>query len=1419
MKAQDHVFQYAKTGRAKCRGGCGDNIAQGTLRYGMKYVDQEYGETTMWSHWECASKALRNLAGVNLNYVPGFRALRLQDQERVQRDVRARKILPAVSTLGPSSSETSIQPPSSQPSSTPSHMGQTAGQKRKRPQETGIKNNPSMDDDEYFDSSQDEAKDELYISLTAKIVGIQYYQGNVYIRRLFIRGHLIEILGLVGPGEEVTLVREPFNRFDRNAIQVLNISGLQVGHIPRNIAEKLAPLIDSNQIAVEGVMQEGNIVGRKQYALGMTLKIYGSSQKRPQLEPSLIWATPRQQGFTDAMRLNLQTLPSATQPIAGPSSSGSSGANQRAAQQRTATDLQKAADLRLLLSSLEKVDDEGRRASLLDIVCPTEDILNMPTHPNPPSVAGGQLKVDLLRHQVHFPALSQALKWCIDRENPILPRKASDKPVQFWQYQTGGTKQQAFYLNLITHSPQTHPPILGRGGLMADAMGLGKTLTMLALVAATKSDVSEQFSGATLIVVPVSVISNWKTQIHDHFTEGALTYHLYYEAGRSTSPEKLTTYDIVITSYQTVTTDFNSSGGLDSTSAKKRKLEEGLFGVKWKRIILDEGHTIRNPKTKMSLAVKALEAERRWVVSGTPIINSPKDLGSLLQFLRICHPLDNEEYFKRLILRPIAQTSPEGAELLKAVMSHICIRRTKEMQNEKGEYLIPLPPVEMTLIPVALDEATRMPTNVLSLLTRLRQLTLHPGLIPRNYVEQLRAMSSDVNTPPLPAMPITSQDRIRLQAVLARAIEDSEECPICFEVSGDPRITPCAHIFCLACITEVISRDPRCPMDRRTINISNLIVPPPPSDLTQAPPPREEEVEEDTFTSSAKIDQLIHLLQLIPKNEKSLIAEALDQAGISYVKFDGQMSARRRQEVLEKFSKPLREQENLGSTSQAHTNQRRSLRSSSKQNIGGPTAEDDADEGDDFVPSDDDDLEVDSPKKSKGKSKKKNNKNNFDDDLDFLDNPVVMLISLKAGALGLNLTVANNLVAEDTVETKVLEIQDRKKKLIREAFSGLRSTETQRQKKEARLQGRSLVEELSWSDVDDGDFPLHIALAGGLIIAASPFLSTVPRLILQAGEETTNVIPMKHDVSRMITTLALDQSQPAGSSYRLVVFYSTGPFSVFLVNPSNLRESREIITYTSSDNRRLRSGTIIQAAYHHPLLVTLSSRFDLTIYELQSTEMNGRLQVRLRQTLTSFTSHLPTSLILSNPSIDLYRLILAYTAPIYPAHWTAGITEVMISSFAVQTTHSTTAFDMGSAWVPLTPELLASLNEQNDRKLSNVSSVSTDGRYVALASGSINSIQLFRLSNKSRESGIKLTFLRTLHGHLSPIQALAVSDGRCVSLSRDGSLWAWDVDRDSNVEIRTQIYSDLPVSSQVIFDERRILVALNDRIIIHRFDV
>ena len=71
-----------------------------------------------------------------------------------------------------------------------------------------------------------------------------------------------------------------------------------------------------------------------------------------------------------------------------------------AAQKKLADDMRKAAELRQILGNLEKVNDEGRRANLLDQLLSTEDVLTLPEHPNPPGIDAGNLTVNLLKHQV-----------------------------------------------------------------------------------------------------------------------------------------------------------------------------------------------------------------------------------------------------------------------------------------------------------------------------------------------------------------------------------------------------------------------------------------------------------------------------------------------------------------------------------------------------------------------------------------------------------------------------------------------------------------------------------------------------------------------------------------------------------------------------------------------------------------------------------------------------------------------------------------------------------------------------------------------------------------------------------------------------------------------------------------------------------
>ncbi|KAJ4477055.1 SNF2 family N-terminal domain-containing protein [Lentinula edodes] len=1119
-----HRIEYSKSTRAKCHGPIckGLPMTPGSLRYGRITRDSvTQSEEVEWRHWGCVTPhILQELAAVIEN-VSGFYQLTRADQQKIRTALATRRV--AVTDI-PVSARPIIPPP---PALASTQKLTVANPKKRKESSSNVTTTTSSSQRAEIDAGEDEPMeeevlDELIVSLNTQVVGIQYYKG------------------LVGPGEEVILVREPSNRYDRNAIRVDNIGHTQVGHLPRTVASKLAPLLDSRAITVEGVIHDGNfplVFHALEFIPDRTLKMYGPSDKVVQLQPRLVWATPGQRGFrstrTAAQRTGSRTPAPAhppSAPIHTPTASSSSQRLPTATQleqlKKQQEGIRRAAELRDMLNTMEKVNDQSRRSSLLDTLCTNEDILSLPVYDKSPGVATGQLKVNLLKHQ------KQAIKWCLEHEYPALPKKEGDRPVQFWQLRRNGTK--TFYMNLATNTPQEAPPTLGKGALFADAMGLGKTLTMISLIIATKPDVPKNFSNATLVVVPLSVLSNWEKQIQDHCVEGTLTYCSYYGAQRAQlGAQALASHDVVFTTYQTVAGEHDHPR--TQPANKKKKAEKALFGVRWKRVILDEGHSIRNPKAKMSQAVCALEADRRWVLTGTPIINSPRDLGSLLTFLRICRPLDNADFFKRLLLRPLKDGIPSGAELLRALMSHVCLRRTKEMQDGAGNPLVPLPPVEIIKIPVTLSDEARslyeeverlsgqkfealmhgdshavMQSNALSMLTRMRQLALHPALLPRDYLEQLKQIDVGKSN----NIDLTPELEQRLQARLSQAIEECEECPICFSVpvEAEIKITSCAHVFCFPCIKEAITRDSKCPMDRRALSLKDLHDPLPPMDMTQ-PSFRSQgdEIEEGIRNApSAKIEQLVQLLKLTPNGEKSIvfsqftsfldkIAEAFEERGITYVRFDGQMSAKRRADAIARFSVPLESIPTVQvpqeiSTSAVASRSRRVSRNAS-YNV--DPAEDDDDE--DFVMpsadnnySDDDQVTAAATWKSKGKGKAKRTQGDSENEDEFSfgdtqnqNNPPVMLISLKAGALGLNLTVANNvylmdpwwqegiesqaidrvnrigqtkpvhvyqLIAEDTVESKVLEIQDRKKLLIKEAFSGVKRTETERQHREARLQ-------------------------------------------------------------------------------------------------------------------------------------------------------------------------------------------------------------------------------------------------------------------------------------------------------------------------------------------------------------------------------
>ena len=148
------------------------------------------------------------------------------------------------------------------------------------------------------------------------------------------------------------------------------------------------------------------------------------------------------------------------------------------------------------------------------------------------------------------------------------------------------------------------------GGFLCDEMGLGKTVQLIATMLANPKP-------RTLVVVPKSIVGQWCDEVA-RFAPSLSTYA--FDGAKRKLPEKLP--DIVVAPYSVLP---QRPGGPVCE----------LLSVEWDRVILDEGHEIRNKKSKSHIACRALQAEIRWVVSGTPVFNSMKDFVALCGFLGI----------------------------------------------------------------------------------------------------------------------------------------------------------------------------------------------------------------------------------------------------------------------------------------------------------------------------------------------------------------------------------------------------------------------------------------------------------------------------------------------------------------------------------------------------------------------------------------------------------------------------------------------------------------------------------------------------------------------------------------------------------------------------------------------------------------
>lgn len=730
--------------------------------------------------------------------------------------------------------------------------------------------------------------------MRTKIVGIQYYSGYASV------------------GEYVSVRREPRNQYDSNAIRINNVMGDQIGHIGRGEAAKLAQYIDIGTLVVEGVL-----AGTKgQFDCPINLKLFGSSDRTKKEE--LVIQLRRDKLPLDALTQRARE---------GKLKQIEEARKLKAAQKlgRVATGSGKKWDMsnkQLGYSGDSNVGD-GEPTQTMEDVIETSQRINpremgevvekfgageaalskMPMADQP-----SRLSTKMLPYQ------RQALFWLTAQEDPKLPPVGNNDAVQMWKR---NARDSRLFTNIATNfSIKNIEPTLASGGILADDMGLGKTLEMISLIV---SDPLKK--GPTLIVSPLGIMSNWSGQIAHHVQpDQPLKVLTYHGSRRQVSPDELAGYDVVITTYGTLSTEYLPKGAKDPSSISR---QHGLFAVDWRRVILDEGHQIRNPNSKASLACTGLTARSRWVLTGTPIVNSLKDLYSLIRFLRLSGGLERLDIFNSVLIRPLREGREDASLLLQALMRTVCLRRKKEMSfvdlrlPELSEYIhrVEFLPHEREKYEALQAEAkgllhdakTKEGTSkggetyrhLLEILLRLRQVCNHWKLCGERVTSLLAALETSK------VVDLTPENREALQDMLQLSIDSREDCPVCLEPLHDPVITACGHTFGYNCIEKVIETQHRCPMCRaEPLDIDTLVRPA--VDLGESA-----QGDIDIDTSSSKVEALLKILKASRQKEGNtvvifsqwtsflnIIEHQLKQNGWKYCRIDGTMKANHRDAAM-----------------------------------------------------------------------------------------------------------------------------------------------------------------------------------------------------------------------------------------------------------------------------------------------------------------------------------------------------------------------------------------------------------------------------------------------------------------------------------------------------------------------------------------
>ncbi|KAF8351074.1 SNF2 family N-terminal domain-containing protein [Amanita rubescens] len=478
------------------------------------------------------------------------------------------------------------------------------------------------------------------------------------------------------------------------------------------------------------------------------------------------------------------------------------------------------------------------------------------------------------------------------------------------------------------------------GGILADEMGMGKTIQMISLIV---SDGRKP----NLVVAPTVAIIQWKHEVLSH-TDG-LQVLVWHGSSRETSHKELAKYDVVLTTYSVLESCFRKQESGFKRKGVIIKEKSPVHQVKWHRILLDEAHNIKERVTNTAKAAFELEGQYRWCLSGTPLQNRVGELYSLVRFLggdpfsyyfcRRCDckslhwkfsnkatcddcghtPMHHTCFWNNEILTPIQKNGMSGPgeiafKKLKILLDRMMLRRTKLQKADdlglpprtviiRRDYFSPEEKeLYLSLFSDAkrqfntyLDQGTVLNnySNIFSLLTRMRQMACHPDLV-------LRSKSSGT--------------------MFVQNDSETTICRICNDIAEDAIQSKCRHIFDRECIRQyldsALENNPACPVCHLPLTID---LDSPALELTENAPIARQGIlgrlDIDSWKSSTKIEALVEELSNLRSQDATtkslvfsqfvnfldLIAFRLQKAGFIICRLEGGMSPQARDATIQHF--------------------------------------------------------------------------------------------------------------------------------------------------------------------------------------------------------------------------------------------------------------------------------------------------------------------------------------------------------------------------------------------------------------------------------------------------------------------------------------------------------------------------------------